>query len=43
MKQRIIKALLDMNLAEGDRLPSVRSMIKSFGASSGTVQAALAE
>ena len=43
MKQRIIKALLDMNLDEGDRLPSVRSMIKSFGASSGTVQAALAE
>ena len=43
MKQRIIKALLDMNLAEGDRLPSVRSMIKSFGASSGTVQAALSE
>ncbi len=43
MKQRIIKALLDMHLDEGDRLPSVRSMIKSFGASSGTVQAALAE
>ena len=32
-----------MNLDEGDRLPSVRSMIKSFGSSSGTVQAALAE
>ena len=43
MKQRIVKALLGMNLADGDRLPSVRSMIKSFGASSGTVQAALAE
>lgn len=43
MKQRIIKALLDMNLNDGDRLPSVRSMIKSFGASSGTVQAALTE
>lgn len=32
-----------MDLNDGDRLPSVRSIIKSFGASSATVQAALAE
>lgn len=43
MKQRIIKAILDMKLKDGDRLPSVRSLIKTFEASSGTVQSALAE
>ena len=32
-----------MNLKDGDRLPSVRSLIKTFDASSGTVQAALAD
>ena len=43
MKKRIIKALIDSPHNDGDRLPSVRDLINSFGASSGTVQAALKE
>ena len=43
MKQRIIDAFLKMEHVDGDRLPSVRSLIKAFETSSGTVQAALAE
>ncbi len=41
VKKRIIQALLDSPHKQGDRLPSVRSIIKAFDASSGTVQAAL--
>ncbi len=43
MKQRIIKALLEMNFNDGDQLPSVRALIDSLGTSSATVQAALRE
>ncbi len=41
MKKRIIKALLDTAHKEGDRLPSVRTLISTYNVSSGTVQAAL--
>lgn len=41
MKKRIIKALLDTAHKEGDRLPSVRTIISTYNVSSGTVQAAL--
>lgn len=43
MKNTIIQALLKTTHKDGDRLPSVRSIIQSFDTSSGTVQAALAE
>ncbi|MCQ2106672.1 MAG: GntR family transcriptional regulator [Fibrobacter sp.] len=41
MKDRIIRQLLNTPHKDGDRLPSVRSMIEAYGASSGTVQAVL--
>ncbi|SHL12347.1 GntR family transcriptional regulator [Fibrobacter sp. UWEL] len=41
MKERIIKALLSSEHNDGDRLPSVRTLMNTYGVSSGTVQAAL--
>lgn len=41
VKNRIIQALLNSDHKEGDRLPSVRSIMKAYGVSSGTVQTAL--
>lgn len=41
MKKRIVKALLDTDHKDGDRLPSVRTIISTYNVSSGTVQAAL--
>jgi len=43
MKQRIVKVLQEMGLKDGDRLPSIRTLMKSLGTSSATVQAALAQ
>jgi DNA-binding GntR family transcriptional regulator len=43
MKRQIVKVLQEMGFRDGDRLPSVRTLMKSLGASSATVQAALAE
>lgn len=43
MKKRIVQALLESKHEDGDRLPSVRTIIKAYEASSGTVQAALLE
>ncbi|MCF0217273.1 MAG: GntR family transcriptional regulator [Fibrobacteraceae bacterium] len=43
VKKRIISALLDSDHKEGDRLPSVRTIISTYKASSGTVQAVLKE
>lgn len=43
MKQRIIQALLNSEHKDGDRLPSVRDIMKAYNVASGTVQAALRE
>ena len=43
MKQRIIQALLNSEHKDGDRLPSVRAIMKAYNVASGTVQAALRE
>ncbi len=43
MKKRIINALLQSTHKNGDRLPSVRTIIDTYNVSSGTVQAALKE
>ncbi|MCQ2091017.1 MAG: GntR family transcriptional regulator [Fibrobacter sp.] len=41
MKKRIIQTLLQTEHKDGDRLPSVRTIISTYNVSSGTVQAAL--
>lgn len=41
MKKRIIQTLLKTEHKDGDRLPSVRTIISTYNVSSGTVQAAL--
>lgn len=41
MKQRVIESLLNGQYRPGDKLPSVRALMATFGASSTTVQAAL--
>lgn len=41
VKERIKQFLLSSEHKDGDRLPSVRSIMDAYGASSGTVQAAL--
>lgn len=41
MKKRIIQSLLKTEHKDGDRLPSVRTIISTYNVSSGTVQAAL--
>lgn len=43
MKDEIVKALLQSVHADGDRLPSVRTLMKSLNAASATVQRALHE
>ena len=43
MKDEIVKALLQIVHADGDRLPSVRELMKSLDAASATVQRALRE
>lgn len=43
MKDEIVKALLQSVHADGDRLPSVRDLMKSLDAASATVQRALRE
>lgn len=43
MKERIIQALLKTEHKDGDRLPSVRTIMKAYGVSSGTVQVALSQ
>ncbi|NLB64364.1 MAG: GntR family transcriptional regulator [Fibrobacter sp.] len=43
MKQRIIEGLLNGNYHSGDKLPSVRSLMQNFGASTYMVQIALQE
>lgn len=43
MRKRIIQALLQSEHKNGDRLPSVRTIIETYNVSSGTVQAALKE
>jgi len=41
MKNRVIKALLEMEHKDGDQLPSVRALMNAFDVSSNTVQSAL--
>lgn len=43
VKEIIVQALLKTNHKDGDRLPSVRTIMKTYGVSSGTVQSALGQ
>ncbi len=43
MKRQIVRALLSESHADGEKLPSVRALMKAFGAASATVQGALKE